>query len=1303
MIVCPDEIRLRAGKTISRAEHEHRERVFVSRRVLGRCGWGRQPGGITRRCRCNGRGGETAISLPIDSTPAHLPSPSITPPFPSAEHPLQVCRLRSSVDPVRALTFMTTTRKDSRRGVFRPTNNLASSPSPFFSRHAVSEHKARQAHTVHRSLPSPPDLSTVTQPGERKLGAQRLLSGKPSWDSPGSSLNIGDDSSLFDEHEGNLQPSPPPLSRLTAKPYLDAEPPSRRSTRSAQTLQYTPQNTMVNEREPPRTSGQQPPSRPLFNAPTDGPKFGEASPLRNPLKRDNYSNLFVQHKQGVSRPEFHKTNTKGFLPGQSQNQDVVEIPKPSAPKPPTIAATPRPIYSSVRPVGGFQPINDPVKPALIDFSGEKKRPTIDLTASDDEEFNPDAAIRDDRFGAADPFAFVDANQAHENIKNLLEGAFDDDEDKPKTRLRRRKQQKKSEDKKTLTSLADKLKALGVKEEEKKEPEPDEVEEEEEDDGSVDGLAVKLLPHQVDGVSWMMDKEVGPRKKNGVLPKGGILADDMGLGKTIQSLALILNNPRPEREEPSDDKPKDKKKKITSTVCKSTLVVAPLALIKQWESEVKTKVLPSHKLKVLVHHGPSRTKRAEDLKRYDIVVTTYQILASEYAASSDGPDGPKIGCYGVHWYRIMLDEAHSIKNRNAKMTQAAYGLRSHYRWCLTGTPMQNNLDELQSLIRFLRIKPYDELSRWKNDIAGPMKSGRGNLAMRRLQVFLKAFMKRRTKDVLKQEGALNPGGKPSKDGQKNEGFKIVGRKVETVVADFTPHERSFYDRLADRAQSRLRELMGGEKADYIGALVLLLRLRQACNHPELVGGQVGKDKDAINGAGSGIPKEMQSPRKSKAEENKDLDDLADLFGGISVASKHCDVCQIELSKAEASAGAVRCADCDADLAAQKSRHKKKKHRSKDQKAKDIVEIKDDDEDDDEPPQKPSKLVRKKRVVLDSDDEDEEGEWLVPEDQRNVENLGKAGGTDDENAEGGGEWLDSDDSATGDEEPETPSKKKVVDLVSSEAEQQTEESSSEGEEEEEEDDDSEAGTDCSSSNDDKLVPSTKITRLLDILDKETPDHKVIVFSQFTSMLDLIEPFLRNSGHRFTRYDGSMRNDLREASLNKLRNDPGTRVLLCSLKCGSLGLNLTAASRVVILEPFWNPFVEEQAIDRVHRLNQTVDVVVYKLTIRKTVEERILDLQEAKRKLANAAIEGGKAINKLSIKDIMNLFRRDAEHEHPVDTQDLEFGSSFKGVLGRAVGGMESHSQEGVAEEAMSRARPSWEKKGSGRVEHAVYGRR
>ena len=73
----------------------------------------------------------------------------------------------------------------------------------------------------------------------------------------------------------------------------------------------------------------------------------------------------------------------------------------------------------------------------------------------------------------------------------------------------------------------------------------------------------------------------------------------------------------------------------------------------------------------------------------------------------------------------------------------------------------------------------------------------------------------------------------------------------------------------------------------------------------------------------------------------------------------------------------------------------------------------------------------------------------------------------------------------------------------------------------------------------------------------------------MLDLIEPFLHRDNLVFTRYDGSMRNDHREASLERLRHNSECRILLCSLKCGSLGLNLTAASRVVILEPFWNPF--------------------------------------------------------------------------------------------------------------------------------------
>lgn len=969
------------------------------------------------------------------------------------------------------------------------------------------------------------------------------------------------------------------------------------------------------------------------------PEFGRASPLRNPL-RDPYANVFntnqrrPEHHRPIPQPTFHQFSTSGpanggqakisnfYLPGHkpqpppqsrpaqlgnplygnAANSAAIRV--PSNPKLRDIPPAPRPVFSSsVAPTNGYRPYNPVPAPA------PRPKP-VDLTNDDDDDdaFDPDAALREDRFGGADPYAYVDPSQTSHNIKALLEGAFDDDGDKPKMRLRKRaakKQQQKVKEEKKISSLEEKLKKLEIDavKDEPKEEETDTKEEEDEDeeDGTVEGLTVKLLPHQVEGVSWMIDKEIGERKKNGVLPKGGILADDMGLGKTVQSVSLILLNPRPELDaKPPPENPK--RKMPGKEVGKGTLVVAPLALIRQWESEIKTKVEKSHALRVLVHHGPSRTKFAAELKKYDVVITTYQILASEFAGSSDHPDGAKVGCYGVHWYRVILDEAHSIKNRNAKSTQATYGLRSWYRWCLTGTPMQNNLDELQSLICFLQIKPYNNLATWKEQITIPMKNGKGNYAIKRIQYFLKGFMKRRTKDILKEDGALSFGGKSKNGENKSTGLKIVERRVETIICELDPKERDFYDQLQERAQKRLDDMMGGEKTDYIGALVLLLRLRQACNHPKLVSGSMGKDKDALS---TGQPNPTQTPRKASAasSQDNDVDALADMFGGMGVQVKECDICSVRLLPAEVKAGAVRCNECE-DIAKAtpkklgKKVKKEKKHKPKPKP---------------EPKAAPAASRRRNRkIIVDSDDEDDEGEgeWLVDASQQNTPSYRRAGGTDDEDAEGGGETLGSIDSVSGDEDGDSPSE-------------------SEAESEEEEGDISYSGPTGVE------AASTKIRRLLRILHAETPEHKTIVFSQFTSMLDLIEPHLKKSAIRYVRYDGGMRNDAREASLNSLRNDPKTRVLLCSLKCGSLGLNLTAASRVVLIEPFWNPFVEEQAIDRVHRLNQTVDVHVYKLTVGNTVEERIIELQEKKRELAKAAIEGGKAVAKLTMKDIMSLF--------------------------------------------------------------------
>lgn len=148
------------------------------------------------------------------------------------------------------------------------------------------------------------------------------------------------------------------------------------------------------------------------------------------------------------------------------------------------------------------------------------------------------------------------------------------------------------------------------------------------------------------------------------------------------------------------------------------------------------------------------------------------------------------------------------------------------------------------------------------------------------------------------------------------------------------------------------------------------------------------------------------------------------------------------------------------------------------------------------------------------------------------------------------------------------------------------------------------------------SSKIERLLGALeDAASEGHKALVFSQWTSLLDLVEPHLQNAGIRFTRLDGSTRD--RAAVVNEFQNEGGPPVMLVSLKAGGTGLNLTAADHVFLLDPWWNPAVEDQAADRAHRIGQDRPVMVYRMVAKDTVEERIFALQAKKRALADVAL--------------------------------------------------------------------------------------
>jgi SNF2 family DNA or RNA helicase len=148
-----------------------------------------------------------------------------------------------------------------------------------------------------------------------------------------------------------------------------------------------------------------------------------------------------------------------------------------------------------------------------------------------------------------------------------------------------------------------------------------------------------------------------------------------------------------------------------------------------------------------------------------------------------------------------------------------------------------------------------------------------------------------------------------------------------------------------------------------------------------------------------------------------------------------------------------------------------------------------------------------------------------------------------------------------------------------------------------------------------------------------QKALVFSQFRALLDLARPHLEAEGLGVLQLDGTTRD--REAVVARFQSDPSCSVLLISLKAGGVGLNLTAAEYVFLLDPWWNPAAEAQAIDRAHRLGQTRAVFAYRLIARDTVEERIAELQQKKRLLAESVIRGdGAPLRDLSREDLDRL---------------------------------------------------------------------
>jgi SNF2 family DNA or RNA helicase len=167
------------------------------------------------------------------------------------------------------------------------------------------------------------------------------------------------------------------------------------------------------------------------------------------------------------------------------------------------------------------------------------------------------------------------------------------------------------------------------------------------------------------------------------------------------------------------------------------------------------------------------------------------------------------------------------------------------------------------------------------------------------------------------------------------------------------------------------------------------------------------------------------------------------------------------------------------------------------------------------------------------------------------------------------------------------------------------------------------------------SSKIDLLIEQLEEVVNgNHKALVFSQFASLLRLIKPKLEKKGWSYEYLDGKTRK--RQEKVTRFQEDPNCKIFLISLKAGGVGLNLTAADYCYLLDPWWNPAAEAQAIDRTHRIGQNKTVFAYRLISRNTVEEKVLALQAKKRDLAQAFLTNdGSMLKKLSKSDLQFIF--------------------------------------------------------------------
>ncbi|EPS38669.1 hypothetical protein H072_7587 [Dactylellina haptotyla CBS 200.50] len=543
------------------------------------------------------------------------------------------------------------------------------------------------------------------------------------------------------------------------------------------------------------------------------------------------------------------------------------------------------------------------------------------------------------------------------------------------------------------------------------------------------IATPLKEHQISGVRWMLKKEGCFDVRGTSQPlKGGILADDMGMGKSLTTLALVAT---------SLDYPNQR---FTSTAT-TTLLICPKSVVTAWEDQVSQH---TNQIRYLVYHPSDWKDKSPEFQNYDLVITTFGIVTHQRSTKAS-----TAAISQFQWRRIILDEAHVIRERSTKQAKSVFGLRADFRWCITGTPVQNKLDDYGSLLEFIQYKNYDDRKKFQAAIIKPMRC-RNPHGLHILTRLISDTTLRR----LKLNSSLNL--PPRKDLIQKLPFNDEEATLHKLLYQFTK----------DKIENAVRS---GAKGSGVGSYItqLILRLRQVCNH--------GADLLPPS-----LQQELRQPREIKGFQ----------FAVSSTFDRMiCEFCK----------------------------------ETESQDAKDLTTF-----------------DNCQHVICKACDSNDEECPLCDRDHFEVSNSAD------------------------------------------------------------------------------IKPSTKVEELMKNINN-SPSTKKVVFSCWTKMLDLVELALVRNGIGYTRLEGSLNMSERRRRIFNFKNDPGCSVFLATLGSGSVGLDLTVASEVHLLEPQFNPMLEEQALARVHRIGQTDPVTTIRYIMQNSYEEQILDKQNKKLQLAELCVSG------------------------------------------------------------------------------------